>query len=248
MGFIAKRFEADPAVLQNNLRHWFLFDNLDAVTGISLLLGLNPEYDTFEICACFGENQNNDEATLRFGVSLINGDEITINYPTSDDDEVSDFDVLDNEMRYFYYEEARDRFRPFANKFKRYLDYWQSGKHPDFTPLGYFVEWARSKGIAPSWDAVAVDLGLVAAVVTKQSTFPIPATTDRAHVSDKLAILNQAAQKWWSNANPNDKTTHVKNEDVIAWLIARGYSQTLASSAASIIRPEWANTGRPLEK
>lgn len=74
-------------------------------------------------------------------------------------------------------------------------------------------------------------------------------STDRAHVSDKLAILNQTARKFWANVDRNDKTTYTKNQDVIDWLMKHGYSKSLADSAASIIRPEWAiYSGRPPEK
>jgi hypothetical protein len=67
-------------------------------------------------------------------------------------------------------------------------------------------------------------------------------------VSNKLAYLNQASQKFWANADRDDRATHPKNVDVEAWLVVRGYSQTLAEKAATIVRPEWAETGRKPEK
>ena len=71
----------------------------------------------------------------------------------------------------------------------------------------------------------------------------------RAHVSNSLAILNQAARQWWANANRDDPQTHPKNAHVVSWLMDHGYqSKTLAEKAATIIRPEWATTGRPQEK
>lgn len=75
-----------------------------------------------------------------------------------------------------------------------------------------------------------------------------PLPTSRAHVSDKLAILNQAAEKFWANADQDDRTTHEPNAKVVAWLIERGYSETLAKKAATIIRPQWAPTGRKPEE
>jgi hypothetical protein len=60
--------------------------------------------------------------------------------------------------------------------------------------------------------------------------------------------LNQAAEKFWANADREDRGTHPKNADVAEWLTLRGYSQTLADTAASIIRPEWAPTGRKPEE
>ena len=75
-----------------------------------------------------------------------------------------------------------------------------------------------------------------------------PESSDRAHVSDKLAYLNQAAANFWRNADRDDPTTHINNATVAAWLIKHGFSETLANKAATIIRPEWAATGRKPEK
>jgi hypothetical protein len=78
-------------------------------------------------------------------------------------------------------------------------------------------------------------------------------TTQKAHElnpnkSEKLACLNQASSKFWGNADRHDRTTHPDNKDVEQWLIQRGFSETLAEKAATIIRPEWAATGRKPEK
>ncbi len=70
----------------------------------------------------------------------------------------------------------------------------------------------------------------------------------RAHVSDKLARMNQAATKFWTNADQRDRGTHPDNATVSAWLIEQGFSTTLAGKAATIIRPEWAPTGRKPEE
>ena len=75
---------------------------------------------------------------------------------------------------------------------------------------------------------------------------PLPAS--RAHVSDKLAKMNQASMKFWSNADRNDRGTHPDNAKVAAWLVKQGFSQTLADKAATIIRPEWAPVGRKPEE
>jgi len=107
--------------------------------------------------------------------------------------------------------------------------FWQTGllemKNPE------------SAGSAPAIEAIPGD--------AKAST-TIPAS--RAHVSDKLAKMNQAAAKWWANANRYDRGTHPDNATVTAWLVEQGFSQTLAASAATIIRPEWVPTGRKPEE
>lgn len=71
-----------------------------------------------------------------------------------------------------------------------------------------------------------------------------PAQTDRSHVSDDLALLNQASRRWWANASKDDPTTQPDKADVVAWLIERGMTESLAKHAATIIRPEWAHNGR----
>lgn len=75
-----------------------------------------------------------------------------------------------------------------------------------------------------------------------------PLTTSRAHVSDKLAKMNQASAKFWGNADRDDRGTHPDNATVAAWLAQQGFSPTLADKAATIIRPEWAPTGRKPEE
>ncbi|WP_291981951.1 hypothetical protein [Candidatus Accumulibacter sp. ACC005] len=78
--------------------------------------------------------------------------------------------------------------------------------------------------------------------------FGVEYATNRDHVSDKLAFLNQAAAIFWANKTREERSKHPKNADVVAWLIQREYSQSLAQKAVSIIRPEWAPTGRKPEE
>jgi hypothetical protein len=70
----------------------------------------------------------------------------------------------------------------------------------------------------------------------------------RDHVSNKLARLNQAAEKFWANADRDDRGTHPTNAEVIEWLTSVGISPSLAEKGATIIRPEWAPTGRKPEE
>lgn len=73
-------------------------------------------------------------------------------------------------------------------------------------------------------------------------------TAKHANTSDKLQYLNQASLKFWANADRADRTTHPDNKTIEVWLIDHGYSTTLAAKAATIIRPEWAETGRKPDK
>jgi hypothetical protein len=69
------------------------------------------------------------------------------------------------------------------------------------------------------------------------------ATCDE-HESSDLKIVRQAARRFWANADRNDKTTHPTNAQVEAWLVRNELSQRLAKASATIIRPDWAETGR----
>lgn len=75
---------------------------------------------------------------------------------------------------------------------------------------------------------------------------PLPPLRD--HVSEKLAKMIQASTKFWSNADRDDRGTHPDNARVAAWLVQQGFSPTLADKAATIIRPEWAPSGRKPEE
>lgn len=156
MGFVAKRFEENPYVLELNLKHWFRFDHLDAMDGMALLVGAVPNRDWF---ACEFINEV-DDVDLIFGLDLLNGDEIKA-FPESDDEDVSDDDIVPNQDREYFLDTARKRFKPYKSLHQRYMEYWHSGRHPDQTPLRYFVDWAFSKGIEPKWSDVAVKLGLI---------------------------------------------------------------------------------------
>lgn len=100
-----------------------------------------------------------------------------------------------------------------------------------------FVEWADKKGYE-------IPVGLRPILDKKQE----PETTignRHQNESNELAILNQASLKFWANADRDDRTTHPKNEVVAAWLLEKGFSsKSRAKIAASIIRPEWASSGR----
>lgn len=65
------------------------------------------------------------------------------------------------------------------------------------------------------------------------------------HVSKHLVAMNRAAYEFWSRSDRDDPATHPDNADVAAWLVENcGMSKSAAKHAASLIRPEWACTGR----
>ena len=65
-----------------------------------------------------------------------------------------------------------------------------------------------------------------------------------SYMSKELLILNEASQKFWGNADPKEKDTHLKRDVVIKHLIDKGFSEIKAKTGASIIRPVWAAQGR----
>jgi hypothetical protein len=66
--------------------------------------------------------------------------------------------------------------------------------------------------------------------------------------SDKLALMNQASFHFWARVNRTDRSKHPTNSAVAQWLESHGFTPTQAASAASLIRPEWAPTGRKPEQ
>jgi hypothetical protein len=110
------------------------------------------------------------------------------------------------------------------------------------------VAWATARGDkVPDWmNAISAPKCELKAKRDPSAKTPMPPS--RAHVSDKLAILNQAADKFWANADRDDRSTHQPNAKVVQWLIQKGYTETLAKKAATIIRPDWAPTGRKPEE
>jgi|GEM_PF-1987110 len=72
---------------------------------------------------------------------------------------------------------------------------------------------------------------------------------DPTHQSDKLRYPNQASRHFWGkNVDRDDKTTYPKTEIIEKWFREKGFGKVLAEKAATIIRPSWAEPGRPPEK
>jgi hypothetical protein len=106
------------------------------------------------------------------------------------------------------------------------------------------IAFSRDDFLIPHSDI----LRLASRVEEDQSELPEGARESSNFHSAQLRYLMQASRKFWEHADRNDKSTHQSNSTVSAWLVQQGFSPTLARHAASIIRPEWADTGRPPEK
>lgn len=110
------------------------------------------------------------------------------------------------------------------------ISVWQSGLR----------KWLTSKGLEAK---IFDDDNLAEFEVSEE-----PTTKNHPNVSVQLSLLNQASTKYWASADRNDRDTHPTNAVIAKWLIEREFSETLANKAATIIRPEWAATGRKPEK
>lgn len=75
----------------------------------------------------------------------------------------------------------------------------------------------------------------------------VPVSRER-WMSRYLDQMNVAAVRYWadSSVDPNDASTHPKNEDVAKFLQEEAnMTKTLATSAARLLRPDFAGVGRP---
>ena len=82
----------------------------------------------------------------------------------------------------------------------------------------------------------------------EQSLDDTPTLPKNPNVSKQLTSMIQASTKFWGNADRDDRGTHPDNIAVAAWLEDRGFTESLAKRAATIIRPEWAPRGRKPEE
>lgn len=113
----------------------------------------------------------------------------------------------------------------------------------DLTDLQKFLEEQDVYSCLDPFDMADWVLGKIQRDANDDST-----PNSREHASDKLSKVNRAAFKFWSRAKHDDRETHPINAAVAAWLEEQGFPKTLADKAATIIRPEWAPTGRKPEK
>lgn len=122
-----------------------------------------------------------------------------------------------------------------------------SWKHP----LKRWTAWSIQSEEPDSHIEVNLERVLVASIEIDR-IFNInsasPGNVKEWYKSDNLQYMNQAAYIFWGNIKivKEDKLTHPKKEDVVQWFIDKEFSPSLAEKAASLIRPEFAGTGRPL--
>ncbi|EBA00266.1 hypothetical protein [Marinobacter sp. ELB17] len=89
-------------------------------------------------------------------------------------------------------------------------------------------------------------LGITSEHLDALLTTPTTASPhDEDYISVALNGMNRAALEFWSTAEKDNSRGQEKNETVAKWLKENySLSDSLAKSAASLIRPSWASTGR----
>lgn len=66
----------------------------------------------------------------------------------------------------------------------------------------------------------------------------------KQHYTDKLVYMMQASDKFWATADQKNAALQPEKKDIEKWLVGKGFGTTLATHAATIIRPTWAKNGR----
>ena len=151
---------------------------------------------------------------------------------------------------------AADKDNIFTNPFESsgIPLYIESGDSYDGDPGIEAIQWgdifhSNLLLIGPK-DIEAISSGVSPRIppAPKTRTTTATAYSGTTHRPDKLTFLLQAFDKFWANADPEDKTTHPDGDAIQEWLKEKGFGKTLAEKAATIIRPSWAAIGRRPEK
>ncbi len=146
------------------------------------------------------------------------------------------------------YKQAFERLEIAIDRFNEFSSIHEIASQFTKINLPRFAAWAHRM----NWHMPDAFVSMASAADSKEEAkgeaTKAQTPDDRAHISDKLAMMNQAARKFWANANRDDRGTHPSNATVTSWLVQQGFTQTLAEKAATLIRPEWVPTGRKPEE
>jgi hypothetical protein len=157
-------FNPDLNVLKRNLDHWFNFDHLSPAQGIAILIGIEPVEESLNaLNNWYGDDRYTDDLEfIRSGIPLLNGDIIG---GAENKQFIERHGDKDYSHGYTYgraISDEKTRFHAFVTQYHQLLQYWNSGKHPEITPLLYFIELALSKNIPPEWLDRAIEFGIYA--------------------------------------------------------------------------------------
>lgn len=236
MATARKEFEPDVNYVKGRLRHYFNFDHLSSRQGIAILIGVEPKIEVLEYIFNSNTNPCNDSLYCA-GIRLLNGD--TIGGIEFQEDDVETYCYFDSPEEYqSELLAARLEFWPFVDSHLQYLQYWNSGRHPEITPLAYFIEWAQSKNFRPEWLTQAIMLGLY--TPKQEAAPPAQIVTEPAYSTAWMNIQQSSIAKFF---NPR-RNPDAKKEEVVEWIksaaLAAGLpdSQNIASTIFTIIKPE----------
>jgi len=223
-----ERGESSPVLLDEWLKH----DTWSEEEGFFILLGLNPND-----CFCMGNDEEFRIISARYlDFSLVDID-------GWDNSQTILNEMRSNPSRVIYSDKVPITsylLIDLSSRFSRMKKIWASGTHAERNEPSYYIEWAKSKGFDIPWYESMTNITCGKSTVSMQEA--------RNHHSDWLMLTIQASNKFWSNADPHDSSTHPKNKDVQNWLESKGITETLANKAATLIRPKWAAKGRPADK
>lgn len=158
----------DAEHLKMRLQHCFNFDHLSPTQGIAILVGIEPNAANIKYLSNF-YNQPDELKLFEKGIQLLDGvligSDPIIFIETEQDGSVQvtregDIREISNQEHRERLQDARNRFVDYASLNNKLFKYWNSGMHPDVTPLSYFIEWAKSKKFTPTWLDCAIEVGL----------------------------------------------------------------------------------------
>lgn len=138
-----------------------------------------------------------------------------------------------------------NRLLPSDQKGSAFLDLVEQGKLSlnDIEKCSFFIQTEHE--VKKKWVPIEYELTLIEPIKNKSKNETISHHPNR---SDNLVWLIQASEKFWANADRDDKTTWHNKAEIASWLVSKGYSESLAKHAATIISPNWLESGRKPEK
>jgi hypothetical protein len=124
--------------LITNLQHWLRFEHLNRYIGVAILVGVDPKGENLDMLIGHGHKRFLDREINYYspltGIYLLDGVILGL----------FDFDAP--------VEAAEKEFEQLAHRFDTYLEYWESGSHPEKTPLLYYLDWADAKKLPLQFD------------------------------------------------------------------------------------------------
>ena len=122
---------------------------------------------------------------------------------------------------------------------------WKFTESLSNEPLSIVVYIFGIEGVKTKLLLEIADLSVKSEDVNQLLNKPMVVAEDKSYYSSELLILIEAAEKFWKNADLNDKDTQPKQQEVSDWLASKGLSKASADQGAVIIRPSNARVGRP---